>query len=91
MSHLEGLRANPMEWRRRGLRAPEELEQLVDRKLQEYVPVTPDQDARYADFFATRATRAAFEEPAELTPEHRDVWERLRHFGEQVVAAPTGS
>lgn len=90
MSRLESLRANPLEWRRRGLRTPEELEQLVERKLQAYVPEAPGPDARYADFFAPRAARAVFEEPAELTPEHRAVWERLRHFGEQVVAAPTG-
>ena len=47
---MDELRAQPLEWRRRGLTTPTELEALITRRLSGVVRGVPA-DPTYADFF----------------------------------------
>ena len=48
-STLEQLRSNPVEWRRRGLTPPADLDEIVQARLSAHMGHA---DPSYADFFA---------------------------------------
>ncbi|MGN8051072.1 hypothetical protein ACTJKO_15435 [Curtobacterium sp. 22159] len=50
-STLKQLRANPMEWRRRGLTPPDVIQSMVEERLAEPGHAQPVGDPSYQDFF----------------------------------------
>jgi hypothetical protein len=50
-SSISKLRANPVEWRRRGLTPPDVIQAMVEARLAEPGHNQPVGDPSYADFF----------------------------------------
>jgi hypothetical protein len=91
VSRIEALRSDPVEWRKRGLRSPGELADLIARRLADVPPVVlPDPDARYVDFFTPIPAAGSRVMADGVLPEHRGVWERLHQFGDDATAVSVG-
>lgn len=50
-SDITQLRANPLEWRRRGLTPPDVIQAMVEERLREPGHSQPVGDPSYSDFF----------------------------------------